>query len=336
MISGKLLFTIMGAFLAVLAISKMELNQTPVVENWWGAGQFSTTAVPFTKINGQDTALPGMSTIVPDTHGSGKFFQPANLQAVLSPRFSNVNYGAQIKYSLPDYENLGSPCDALTFADMQKENYSASSTQAKVQNMKANMNTQENYCGGCSSGVVSCGKGGYGMGHAVAGGYELPTNYINGQDSYNKASSTLDSVMVASPDLPIASMSAMDAAGNIEQFVTYGRLMVANSKSSSPLRAQGDKIRGDLAITPCQSGWFSVYPNLNRDVETGALNVMAGTNSGNEDLMRLVLGANGGTQTTFAGVNVAEPNSLPRVNMTPDSISALSAGLGDIQVYNRP
>lgn len=323
MLNGKFIVTITAVIMAIFAVCNIDFMTSPVVENFWGGIQLSTTEVPFVQStqrlssNGQPTggepkrtALPGNSVINPNMMGSGKFVSVPSYQAVLSPRFSNVNYGANIKYNLPDRENLASPCDPLTFGDMAKENY--------------------------ESNPPSCGKGGYGLGGSkVAGGYELPSGYVNGNKGEVLAENT--GSQIVGSDLPIGTMTTMDGAGNMDQVVMYGRLMVSTSKSSSKLRSQGDPIRGDLPIVPCQSGWFSVYPTISRDLQEGAMNVLTDVAPGSSygSLMNMLVTSTGGSQNTFGG---AALNQLPnyQVNMSGSSESGLSAGMGDIQVTSFP
>jgi hypothetical protein len=322
MLNGKLFVTVVALALAVLTISgNTLLGGEPVVENFFGGLQFSTRAMPVIEntATGQQSAYSG--NYLNPNMGSGQFFSAPQYQAIIAPRFSNLNYGANIKYNMPDRANMASPCEPLTFGNMAKENY-----------------TKENY--GCGTNPPSCGKGGYGMGAKVGGDdCAVPPGYTNGnyQDVYN---SLRGESIASSSDLPIASMSAMDGFGNEEQFVAFNRIMVANTKSSSRLRAQGDPIRGDLAIVPCQTGWFSTYPDIARDIQEGAMNVLTDVapTSSQDSLYKLVMQASGGSQTALAGVNLADynPASAVNVNMAPQSLSALAAAASDIQVSSFP
>jgi hypothetical protein len=336
MLNGKFLLTIFAILIAVMLFFKSDFN-TPIVENW-NVGKTTVTAMPVAiSSDGRATNFSGNFYDPSSTRGSGKFVSTPSFQGVLAPRFSNVQYGANIKYNMPDRENLGSPCNPLTFGDMAKENYST--------------DTKENYgCGtgqcGTSAGVPSCGKGGYGLGHKVGGGYELPTGYANG--NYNDVYNTLhadgktpEQSVVSQPctdnptsaSLPVGTMTTMDSVGNPEQYVVMNRLM--NTSMNSRLRAQGDPIRGDLAITPCQSGWFSVYPTINVDLQPGALNVLAGHQAGesNSKLMELLVNASGGSRTTFGGVDFSD---APSVNMTPQYGSLVSSASTDVNVTAFP
>jgi hypothetical protein len=339
MLSGKFLFTLVGIVLAILAVCNFDFGGQPVVENFVGMGSQTVTAMPYViASNGAKTAFSGnyFDPGSMNMRGSGKFVSVPSFQANLSPRFSNVQYGANVRYNMPDRENLATPCNPLTFGDMAKENYSPPRQNA----------TREDYsCGtgqcGSNNGV-SCGKGGYGMGHKVAGGYELPVGYTNGNfsDIYNSLTYDGKPAPVvsqpctdnpASAALPVGTMSTMDALGNSEQFVVMNRLMNTNLKSRKA--AQGDPIRGDLAITPCQSGWFSVYPTINTDLRAGAMNVLNGDGESNSKLMELLVNASGGARTTFAGVDMA--NNL-NINMAPQMKTSLSQAANTVQVTAFP
>lgn len=302
--SGKTLFTIIGLFVAIIALSTFSINSPTVVENWWNGIQFTTKSVPFIKHQGKETAFGGSYVSPNMLDNKGKFVSVPNYQSILSPRFSNTQYGAHIKYSTPNTQNMGVPVDPLTFGNMTKENFHSSSN------------------------LSSCGKGNNNVD-------DVPSSYTNG--NRQQVHNSLDGAPVSGSDLPIGTMSSMDGNGNPEQHVVYNRLMVANTKSR--LRGLGDPIRGDLAIVPCQSGWFSVSPNLSVDLNQGAMNVMAGAGGGGESynkLMNLIMSASGGTKTALGGVDLA--NNLPqyKANMAGDYSSTLRAGMSDLQVTAFP
>ncbi len=343
MLSKEFIITVVGIIVAILAVCNFDFKTSEIRENWWNNMSFTTTAIPGAMVNGRETAIGGNYLDPTALMGSGKFVSVPSYQAVLSPRFSNVQYGANIRYNTPDRENTAVPCEPLTFGSMAQENY-AQRQQPRVPK------TQENYCGGgsgsdCGSdGTPSCGKGGYGLGHKVAGGYELPPGYTNGnyQDVYNNLPGTVVSKPCgggSNADLPIGTMSVMDGAGNTDQFIAFNRIMPCNTKGSSRLRAMGDPIRGDLAIGPDQSGWFSVYPTISRDIQEGAMNVLAGAGGGGESynqLMKLLVNASGGTNTSLGGVNLRE--SLPQynVNMATSNITSLSDAMSSVNVSSFP
>lgn len=337
MLSGKLLITLVGILVAVVAVCG---SGKSVVEPW-NMGKMTVTAVPGARLaNGQTTAIGGNYLDKNPLMGSGKFFSVPSYQAMLNPRFSNTQYGANIKYNTPDRKNLATPCDPLTFGDMvgDEENYAPPKKQVR-----------ENY--GCSASSQSCGKGGLGIGHKIGNSYEVPPGYTNG--NYNKIYDGLtyagpDGDGLAQPapvvsrpctdgsnsDMPIGTMSTMDSLGNPEQVYMFDRYVFANANSR--LRAMGDPIRGDLAIhpDPCHSGWFAVNPRINVDLQPGAMNVLGGGSDSQKQLMDLLVNASGGSRTTFGGVNLASPEY--NFNMGTQMRTELSQGANAVTVTAFP
>lgn len=396
MLSGKILFTVIALTVAVAAVMNMNVvGSKPVVENWWSAGQFSYRYVPGMRDRqGNETAFSGNYFDPNAMMGSNKFVSVPSFQGVLSPRFSNVQYGANIRYNMPDRKNLASPCDPLTFGDVSnKEGFSQSrggdvpklrsfpgsfspqegfrhnsssspSSSQPRENYKpmgscspggnggngggvtpnAYSGSRENYCANCGTGQcgggcpASCGKGGYGVGHAINNAYELPSGYTNGnfQDVYDSLPANGQNL---GSDLPSGDIATINQLGESEQFIAFNRIMPANTMAASRLRAQGDPIRGDLAIVPCQSGWFSVYPDIARDLQQGAINVLAGTDAGvgsesYSKLMKLVTSA--GPAKTFGGVDLNESLPMYNPNMATQQVTTLRAGMSDVNVTAFP
>lgn len=324
--SNKIVIALLGIFVTLLALMSSVQAKT-YVEPFWGGIQFTTRAMPavVNSKSGQVQALP-MNVLNSKTMGSGKFFQTANLQATLSPRMSTAPYGAMIRSNLPDQGNLGVPCDPLTFSNMAKETY-------KPQQ-------KEGFCssGGCDTGVPACGKMNVGaMGHAITNDSDYPApGYTNG-NYQNVYDSLGDNAMSVGANIPVGTMETVDAEGENEQFVTFNRLMYAN-RPSNRTYGQGCFFRGDLAITPDNTGWFSVSPNIATDLNPGAMGVLAGAGGGgasNNDLMTLLVQSTGGTRSTFGGVDLAE--MVPQnVNMNAQATTQLLANLGDINTQLYP
>jgi hypothetical protein len=63
-------------------------------------------------------------------HERGGYQTVPNYQANISPRFSNVNHGAQIRYNRPNEEYLASSCDPLTFGGMAREDFTNASKES--------------------------------------------------------------------------------------------------------------------------------------------------------------------------------------------------------------
>lgn len=380
--NGKILVTVLGLAMAVVAISSFE-SHPKVEENWIGSISLKARAMPMVVTPSGDKVAIGGNYMAPSNLGSGAFVSVPSFQGILAPRFSNVDYGASIKYNMPDRKNMAVPCDPLTFGKMAQEGFvqnrgnvvpkgselkyptdrQIAGTDSQVPGQGRQTFSKEGYCGGgqnfansvpsgsssgtglssgCESGscsfaasaTPSCGKGGYGMGHDVSGDFSVPPGYTNGNfdevsDSIPASAENLGSA------LPIGTMTTMDASGNTEQFVAMNQIMVGQTKSR--LFNLGDMIRGDLAISPCQTGWFSVYPNISADLNAGAINVLTGTGGeANTKLMNLLVTASGGSRTTFGGVDLRE--SLPEYNtmMAGEQVTRLSNAMGDINVTAFP
>jgi len=297
MSNGKFTISILGLLLAIFA--SCNFNMTKVKENFGGLPS-RTWKVDRVTASSQQAAVKGDFYSVPGTY-----------QAMLNPRFSNTDFGANIRYNMPSHENQATPCDPLTFGSMAKENYT---------------NSQENYCGECNGGCspASCGKGGVPKSFS---GAAKPTQAGYAGGNYNEV---LEDAYLGSthPDvsssLPVGDMTTLNSLGGTEQVIIQDRYMYANRNSR--LRSQGDPIRGDLPIVPCTSDWFrpSVHPNI--DLHQGAMNTMGGIdNSTSNALAELIYTSSGKSATTIGGVNMA-------AQLT----GSLSAGLNDVQITAFP
>jgi hypothetical protein len=296
-----ILLSVIGIFIVIFALYKL---RKPVVENWWDGIQFSTKNMPYTIQDGQEVALPAHH-LTTSLLGKGQFVSVPNYKSVLPPRFSNTQYGAHIKYNMPDTKNQGVPCEPLTFGNMASE-------------------TKENYsCSGNEG--LKCGA------EQPVDKYQVSPGYTSG--NHQEVYDSLPKSEITS-DLPIGTMSTLDGGDNPEQYIVYNRLMVANTKSR--LRGLGDLIRGDLPIDHREHSdrqWFSVAPNISTDLHAGAMNVLAGAGGGGESynkLMQLISHASGGTKTALGGVDLADPNLAGEhlVNLHPNT--------GDVQVTAFP
>lgn len=99
------------AILGVALVSAMLLYKKPVKENFWGLPNRTVRVDREYAVKSQCDGNTVMYSV------------PPNYQSMLEPRFSNVNYGAHIKYNLPCQDHLGSPHYPLTFQGDVKENY---------------------------------------------------------------------------------------------------------------------------------------------------------------------------------------------------------------------
>lgn len=293
MFDGKFIATLAALVVAVLAICNFNTKKVTTTENFFVNSPMSYKVQREVKT------------------GKGDFYSIPGYQATLSPRFSNTQYGANIKYNMPDYKNQAVPCEPLDFGNMANENYQENFT--------------ENYgCGSCGGGcgAVGCRKGGGGASDFHGSAPLMQQDFAAG--NYHEA---LDSVedknklSQATDMLPVGDMTTVNALGDPIQAVVYDRFVYANSNSR--LRSQGDPIRGDLPIVPCAAEWFrpSVYPNL--DLHQGAMNVMGGVDNSTTQAMADLINSTSG-ESIIAGVNMASmKNTMTNQSMSTVQVSAM-------------
>lgn len=200
----------------------------------------------------------------------GEYFSVPGYQASPTPRFANVNFGANIRYSMPKEEYQGTPYDPLTYGNMARENFET--------------NTTPSYHTGAPL---------------------MQANYVNG--NYKEIADKLHKYPNVSDMVPVADMSTVNSLGETVQPIVYDRFIYANRNSR--LRSQGDPIRGDLAITPCRTEWFrpSVHPIV--DLQQGAMNVMGGVDNGSANKMNELI-YNTSLSNIVGGVDLSTTKSL--------------------------
>lgn len=233
-------------------------------------------------------------------------------QSSLAPRFSNVDYGAHIRYNMPTKNKLAVPDEPLTFSNMVSEGF--------YDQNNPNIRT------GITNDKVT------GLSN------NPPSSYTAGNYNDVIESLTNDGSEISSA-LPIGDMTTLNSLGDgPTQAIIYDRLMFANQKSR--LRSLGDPIRGDLPIVPSKNAWFrpSVQPQV--DLRAGALSVMGGIDnqtSGQLDVLQNM--SNNGIRTSFAqsSMNV-DPDVIPASALDmlsnssdPSAMSAMySTGIGEV------
>lgn len=279
MLDNKFFFSLIGIMITVFAMCNLNFSSS-TKENFWGLGSFAVNKEQVVKHNGR---ISGLQNNLQGHLGNDKFIKTANFQSILSPRMAgNVSMPAHIKYNMPDPENMAfNPTNPLDYANMATENYSEQS--------------KEKY---------DCGISTTNLGTTPA-----PPNYSTGNYETEKAklfSTELESV----DSLPVGNMSTINALGETIQPVVYDRYIFANRHSR--LRSQGDPIRGDLAIVPCNNGWFNVSVNPVTDLQTGAMNVMGGvSNTSSNNTAQLVFNSSGNTYDTLGGVSLQNDFANP-------------------------
>lgn len=271
MFDGKFVCMLVAIFVAVLAICNFKNTNTASLTEKYVPGHSMTTRVQ--RVAGDKSGFP--------------FFTVQNLQSQLSPRMMGEpgTLSAAIRYNCPSRENMAVPSNPLSMASMAESGY---------KNGKA-VHSKEGYCSGCNA--VSCGKGGAGVDfHA---GKMMKPDYAVGNYNNVVASVPTQDSAITDGMLPLGDMTTVDALGNESQHIIYDRLMFANRRSR--LRSQGDPIRGDLAIAPCETGWFrpAVVPSL--DLQEGAMNVLIGDGSSQAALNALIYTDSGNVDDTIAG-----------------------------------
>lgn len=276
MFDGKFVATLVALIIAVIAIANFSSQETITMEGFgFGSNPSGTWRKERVVAANQEAAM------------KGEFYSiPGNYQAILSPRAASTDFGAHIRYNMPQYKNQAVPCNPLTFGNMVKENYT------------------ENY--GCNSSGGGCGPAGCTKtGNSVSyhgGAPVMPADYASG--NYNEMINSAKNTEY--PDavgmIPVGDMTTVNALGETIQPIVYDRYIYANRQSR--LRSLGDPIRGDLPIVPCSAEWFrpSVHPSL--DLQTGAMAVMGGMDNQTGQAMADLIAATSG-DTTVAGVNMS-------------------------------
>jgi hypothetical protein len=324
MFDNKFVLTLLGLIVAVVAANNIKSNdEEDEIKEGFGM-------LPSMQWKVDVTAAPNQAAAK-----KGDFFSvPGTYQAMLNPRFSNVDYGANIRYNMPSYDNLAAPCNPLGYQSNPLSLASMVQMQDTQENYKPNIprgnsSVREDY--GCnSSGVAGCRKGGAPISFHGSPPM-MEADYANGNFNNVRDNNYKNSKIPATTSaLPVRDMTAMNAGSDAMQPVIYDRYIFANRNSR--LRSQGDPIRGDLAIAPCNTGWFQVSVQPNIDLQQGALNVLGGINNEQAKSMAdLVYKTSGNADTTIAGVDMSQ-----HVNMTTMFGGGLTAGQGDVNVTAFP
>ena len=299
MLDSKFFFTLVGLIVAVFAICNIDMS-SGVSEGFW-----SNSGAPRTTRVVRTVHHKGKSpTSIPRNHatmlGNDKFVSYPSFQSRLSPRFSNVDYGANIRYNMPAHKNLASPTSPLEMGNMVNECY---------QGPKARKNFN------CNKGPnVPLGRPGSGQSADFKN-----TNFVKTMNSMYDSQS-----VPTTNSLAVGDMTTLDADGNVSQAVVYDRFIFANQKSN--LRSLGCFFRGDLPITPCTGEWFRPSVNPNIDLHQGAMNVLGGVNNSTaKALAELQFSSSGGADTISGGVNMANHFT-----------TKLGAGMADVNVTAFP
>jgi len=312
MFDGRFICTLTALIVAVIAICNFNPSKGDhLVENLGMLPSMVPRTEVLARHNGKTSVLqdtynstlwrnsPGLSAGLSNAPGiSGtEFFQtPGNFQSNLSPRFANTQFGSQIRYYARAFKNMGVPKSPLGYANMAKENY-----------------TQENYgCGSCGGGCFAAECGGSSKSQSpksCAAGVAPPlmkADYLNG-NAREVLSEAIDNHAASdgfTNTLPIGNMSTVNNMGEqLDNVIVYDRMMFANRNSK--LRSQGDWIRGDLPVVPCNTGWFQVSVDPAIDLNQGAMNVLGGVKNETAGALANIINTTTGV-STIGGVNMSQ------------------------------
>jgi len=289
------------------------------------------------------------------------FFQVPNFQGILSPRFSNVNYGPDLRTKFPNYNRMGVPQDPLQEKPNPPDPLNYAITQdipSQGFNEMSGPASAYQAAFGSSSDCTNKRPGvqpppiveGYAQANPQYGWQEskylgTPKISLDPHNPYSAAYTNgnykqVQNMAVASGSVngwPTNTVTELDQAsfvsqdGEMKQPIVYDRYMYANRNSR--LRGQGDPIRGDLPIVPITGNWFvsSYAQNPQLNLQQGAMNVLGGVNNETSNsLANLIYNSSGGTETTIGGVDMA------KTNMSHQVYGAASAAMGDVQVTSFP
>lgn len=239
----------------------------------------------------------------PGHSNRGDYFQTPHFQSLLSPRFSNVNYGPNLRTQFPSYSNMGVPQNPLGYPKGKQQQLAPIRVKSSPLGTPVNPHSS----------------------------HQASNTYANG--NYNTVVNDLRSMGGGAISTDTVAQGAaapmIGEDGEIQQPIVYDRYIYANRKSR--LRSGGDPIRGDLPIVPDSGNWFtpSVHPNI--DLQPGAINVLAGVNNDtNKQLANLIYNSSGRADTTIGGVNMAN------VNMAQNKFASTSAAGGDVSISSFP
>lgn len=278
------LFTVIG--LGALFALLLHYKEKQVVENWQGI-------LPRRVLTQQ----------VMDT-SDGFITVPGQYQAMLAPRQPGMaDYGAMIRYNMPDQGKLGTSMGSLNYASMvsngSQNGCGNSLSKSGVEGFCSGGN-----CGGCSTKVGGAPASSMKTSNLIPSAFTAD-NYAQ---QYNKMeyNETTDILPVQS----MAGSAMVNAIGEAgPQPIIYDKLIYANQKSR--LASRGDPIRGDLPIVPLPQGWFSPNVNPQIDLRSGAIAAVSGLNNDtSKELMALQTAASAGTLDVGSGVNYAVQKSM--------------------------
>ena len=259
--------------------------------------------------------------------GRNNFSVSGNYQASLSPRFSNVGYGSNIRYNLPSQQNLAVPPTPLGYKSVVDnvaiENYQPSCdfNRLSIANSQPPRSTQ---CTIGQSNICSQEPTRYAaMGAPASVQDMLPVTDMRtiactaGMQSVDQQNAMMSSVQQRGLNDPGCHIKVdSERSGDCQmQPVMYDRLIYANGRSRQ--KEGSDWIRGDLPIVPVlpesnpnSQVWMRPSARPSLDLNQGAMNIIGGyDNTTNNQLRSLMETATSGTLGTFGGVAINNQRS---------------------------
>jgi hypothetical protein len=262
-------------------------------------------------------AVPSYAQSACEAQKGNIFSVPPNFQAMGGQRFFSGSLPASITYRMPNQKNMAfRQCSPFT------EAVSGCNVQTPLGGSRCSTNSSS--CQQLNSFAQSMAPTTHGQHPQVPKtyGHENPTglllhssaDVIEGYASAPVQTQQKNRMVLNGVEpslLPPAQPSCTTGCGvepvcgpPAENPVVFDRYITANRNSR--LRAMGDKIRGDLAIPPCNSGWFQVSVTPSIDLEPGALAVLGGTcNEQGQSIASMVNMSSGGAMTAIAGVDMS-------------------------------
>jgi len=253
--------------------------------------------------------------------GSSDFYSVSgNYQASLAPRFSNVDYGAHLRYNMPDMDNQAVPPHPLGSRGMvdkclSVENYAPVCDYNRVEVRDSSLREKR-----CDVSSNQCGGGEVrGLNSPSEVQHMLPVTDMRtvsctaGMQTPANQNAMMKNQMSRGMSETSCKLGDQQRAGDCNmQPVVYDRFIYANSRSR--LKQGSDWIRGDIPIVPIlpeanpnSPVWMrpSVTPHI--DLNPGAMNVMGGyDNTTNNQLRSLMQASTDGTLSTFGGAAIPQ------------------------------
>lgn len=244
---------------------------------------------------------------------SNHFYQTPSYQALLSPRFNNADFGANLRTRMPEYNRLGVPSHPLNLANDEYKQARRANQSYKTH--KDNQDYAEHY---------------------NPNKKHRPAKNVMNLSNTDEIESFQDNPYKRKyvenyQNTPPGVVTMASKDGIINQPIIYDRYIYSNRDNR--LRSQGDPIRGDLVITPLSGEWFvpaaarSGNPSL--VLQQGAMNVMSGIDNENgKNMASFIYKNSGGAMSTVGGTDLKLA--------TRNAYGSVGASTGDVIISSFP